>query len=200
MQPEIILSRPANPGFPPPEPPVRTSRSHRHSIAVPLKPNSPAFRECFSDRLLERYNIIRLRCAPTSSLHQRKNCAPTHPGPLGPIDHALADLSLIGPKSRLNIEDGVNVLERRIKACPIAQIANRSALFPYDVASLRVRSQAANLHSTLCERWCDRTGECARPAYAGDRRSPFGLFSHKYDSRLQQTRVLQDVRVPAFGP
>jgi hypothetical protein len=38
MQPEIILSRPADPGFPPPEPPVRTFRSHRHSIAVPLKP------------------------------------------------------------------------------------------------------------------------------------------------------------------
>ena len=72
-------------------------------------------------------------------------------------------------------------------------------MFPYDVALLRARSQPANLHSTLCERWCDKTDECARPPKGGDPRCPYGLFSHKYDSRLQQTRVLQDVRVPAFN-
>jgi hypothetical protein len=84
---------------------------------------------------------------------------------------------------------GVHVLERRIKACPIAQIANRNlcrAVFPYDAALLRVRSQPANIHSTLCERWCNETGEFARPAYGGDRRCLYRLFSHKYDFRLQQ--------------
>jgi hypothetical protein len=72
-------------------------------------------------------------------------------------------------------------------------------MFPYDAALFRVQSQPANLYSTRCERWCNETGEFARPAYGGDRRCLYGLFSHKCDARLQQTRVLQDVRVSAFG-
>src|ERR1700685_1357691 len=40
-------------------------------------------------------------------------------------------------------------------------------MFPYDVALLRVRSQPANLHSTLCKRWCDGTAEFAAPPTAG---------------------------------
>jgi hypothetical protein len=92
--------------------------------------------------------------------------------------HTLED------RSRSEIDDAP-VPARRIKAGPMGQTANRNlfpAMFPYDAALLRVRSQPANFHSTLCERWCGETGEFARPAYGGDRRRLYGLFSRTFES------------------
>src|ERR1700686_1840402 len=98
-------------------------------------------------------------------MDDRREDKTAHTGPLGRIDHTFADLSLIGQKSWRNIEDGVDVLERDVKARPVTQIANHDlcrAIFPRDIASLRVLNQSANLDPTFCERWYDEAGEFAR--------------------------------------
>ena len=55
-------------------------------------------------------------------MNDRREYKTAHTGPLGRIDHAFTDLSLIGQKSWSNIEDGVNVLQRRVKALSVMQI------------------------------------------------------------------------------
>ena len=63
---------------------------------------------------------------------------------------------------------------------------------------LRVRSQPANLHSRLWERWCNETGEFARPDDGWDRRCLYGLLSHNMIpgySRLVCSRTLESLRL-----
>ena len=71
-------------------------------------------------------------------------------------------------------------------------------MFPYHVALLRVRSQPANLHFTLCERWCDETGEFARLAYGGILAVPMACFLINMIpgySRLACSRTFESLRL-----
>jgi len=55
------------------------------------------------------------------------------------------------------------------------------AMFPYDVALIRVRSQPAesSLHALRVSADAARPANFAHPAYGEDRRCTYGLFSHK---------------------
>jgi hypothetical protein len=106
-------------------------------------------------------------------MDDRREDETAHTGTLGGIDHAFTDLSLIGQKSWRYIEDGVNALQRRIKARSVTQIAYRDlcrATFPRRFALPCIPNQPANLYASLCKRGDHETGEFASRADSEDRR------------------------------
>jgi hypothetical protein len=106
-----------------------------------------------------------------NGMDDRREDKTTHPGPLGGLDHAFTDLSLIWQKSWRYIEDGVNALQRRIKARSVTQISYRDlccAKFPHRFALRCVPNEPANLYASLCKRGNHETGELACSANSED--------------------------------
>jgi hypothetical protein len=78
---------------------------------------------------------------------------PAHTGPFGRIDHAFTNLSLVGQKCWRNIENGINVLQGRVKTCSVTQVAYRDlcrATYAHGFALSCVPNQPANLYTSLC--------------------------------------------------
>src|SRR5450755_4432558 len=99
-------------------------------------------------------------------MDDRREDKTAHTGPFGRIDHAFTDLSLIGQKSWRYIEDGVNALQRRIKARSVTQIAYRDlcrATLPHRFALPCIPNQPANLYASLCERGGPRDRRTCQP-------------------------------------
>src|ERR1700722_3134284 len=103
------------------------------------------------------------KCAE-NGMDDRREYKTAYAGPLGRIDHAFTDLSLIGQKSRRYIEDGINALQRRIKTRSVPQIPYRDlcrAKFPPRFALRCVPNQPWNIYPSRCKRGDHKTGELA---------------------------------------